>query len=201
MSRNIIAILRGVSPDEVEQIAEVILEKGINKIEVPLNSPTPFDSIEKLLTRFHGQGVFGAGTVLRLEDVERLASIGAHMVVSPNCDPQIIQKTKKNGMLSYPGVLTPSEGFAALNAGADGLKFFPGEMVGPIGLKAMRAVLPPETECLAVGGARPENFGEWVQAGASGFGIGSAIYKAGDTQEAVVKKAQNIVEAYDEAFS
>ena len=201
MNRNIIAILRGITPDEIENVANVILSSGIDKIEVPLNSPQAFDSIEILAKKFSGRGIFGAGTVLKEDEVQKLADIGAQMIVSPNCNPKIIEKTKALKMLSYPGVMTPTECFAALDAGADGLKFFPGDLVGPVGLKAMRAVLPKSTNCLAVGGASPENFTAWFQAGANGFGIGSAIYKAGDNVEDIAAKATEIVRAYDEALS
>ncbi|MBU2867230.1 2-dehydro-3-deoxy-6-phosphogalactonate aldolase [Pacificibacter marinus] len=197
MSRNIIAILRGVQPSEVHAIAKALIAQGIDKIEVPLNSPDPFTSIEVLVTEFQGQGTFGAGTVLTAEDVMRLADIGAQMIVSPNCNPEVIKATKAAGMLSFPGVMTPSECFAALDAGADALKFFPGELVGPVGLRAMRAVLPKDVDCFAVGGAKAENFGAWVQAGATGFGIGSALYRVGDTAADVAQKAADMVRAYD----
>lgn len=193
--------MRGIVPDEVENVAREILASGIDKIEVPLNSPQAFNSIEVLVQKFAGQGIFGAGTVLKISDVHKLSDIGAQMIVSPNCDAMIIKETKAMNMLSYPGVMTPTECFTALDAGADGLKFFPGELVGPIGLKAMRAVLPKETNCLAVGGARPDNFKEWIEAGANGFGIGSAIYKAGDNVQDIKAKAVEIVRAYDEAMT
>ena len=200
MSRNLIAILRGIKPDAVEDITDALLTTGIDRIEIPLNSPTPFDSIARIIEQFSGQGIFGAGTVLNLAEVERLAGLGANMVVSPNCDEAIIRATKTAGMLSYPGVMTPSECFTALNAGADGLKFFPGEVITPIGLKAMRAVLPTDTICLAVGGAHAGNFAEWRDAGADGFGIGSAIYQPDDDAESVATKARAIVAAYDEVM-
>ena len=204
MSRNLIAILRGVKPDAVEDITAALLAAGIDRIEIPLNSPTPFDSIARIIKRFSGrfsgQGIFGAGTVLNLAEVERLAGLGANMVVSPNCDEAIIRATKAAGMLSYPGVMTPSECFTALNAGADGLKFFPGEVITPTGLKAMRAVLPTDTLCLAVGGAHAGNFAAWRDAGADGFGIGSAIYQPDDDAESVAAKARAIVAAYDEVM-
>jgi 2-dehydro-3-deoxyphosphogalactonate aldolase len=198
--RNLIAILRGVKSDEVEAIVEVLLEAGIQKIEIPLNSPKPFDSIERMVQLFEGRGVFGAGTVLHVYEVNQLNGVGAQMVVSPNCDTEVIKATKKAGMLSYPGVMTPSECFTALEAGADALKFFPGELVTPTGLKAMRAVLPPDVECFAVGGAKPQNFNNWQEAGANGFGIGSAIYKAGDDAKTVSRKAQAIANAYDKVM-
>lgn len=197
MSRNIIAILRGVQPFEVHAIAQTLIAHGINKIEVPLNSPDPFTSIETLVNAFKGQGTFGAGTVLTAGDVSRLADIGAQMIVSPNCNPEVIKATKAAGMLSFPGVMTPTECFAALDAGADALKFFPGELVGPVGLRAMRAVLPKNIDCFAVGGAKSENFGAWVEAGATGFGIGSALYRVGDTAADVAQKAADMVRAYD----
>ena len=200
MSRNLIAILRGIKPDAVEDITAALLAAGIDRIEIPLNSPTPFDSIARIIKQFSGQGIFGAGTVLNLAEVERLAGLGANMVVSPNCDEAVIRATKTAGMLSYPGVMTPSECFTALNAGADGLKFFPGEVITPIGLKAMRAVLPTDTLCLAVGGAHAGNFAAWRDAGADGFGIGSAIYQPDDDAESVAAKARAIVSAYDEVM-
>jgi len=200
MSRNIIAILRGIKPEEVEEIVSALLEQGIDKIEVPLNSPSPFESIERIINRFSGQGIFGAGTVLKEAEVDHLAQLGANMVVSPNCDPHIIQATKAAGMQSYPGVMTPSECFSALNAGADGLKIFPGELVMPKGLKAIRAVLPREALCFAVGGATPDNFAQWREAGANGFGVGSAIYKPNDSVDVITTKAKAIVKAYDEVM-
>lgn len=199
--RNIIAILRGVQTHEVEAIVATLLEAGINKIEVPLNSPNPFDSIAAIVNKFKGQGIFGAGTVLEVAQVERLASIGAQLVVSPNCDAEVIAKTKELGMLSFPGVVTPTECFAALKAGADGLKFFPGEMVGPQGLKAMKAVLPKGTETVAVGGVNPDNMADWKTAGVDGFGLGSAVYMAGDSVAEVRAKADAIVAQYDEVMS
>jgi 2-dehydro-3-deoxyphosphogalactonate aldolase len=201
MSRNLIAILRGVTPCEVADIARTLLAVGIDKIEVPLNSPNPFESIATLIRDFKGQGIFGAGTVLTINDVVRLSEMGADMVISPNCNVDVISKAKLSNMLSFPGVMTPTECFAALDAGADGLKFFPGELVGPVGLRAMRAVLPKDIDCFAVGGAKPDNFSEWVDAGATGFGIGSAIYRAGDSAETVARKAHEIVRAYDTVLS
>ena len=200
MDRNIVAILRGVQPSEVVEIGGVLIESGISKIEVPLNSPRPFESIEALVKHFGTQAVIGAGTVLTVDDVARIASIGGKLIVSPDCNPEVIVATKAAGILSYPGVMTPTECFCALRNGADGLKFFPGNLIGPDGVKAIRAVLPVDTEILAVGGAGPENFADWKAAGASGFGIGSALYKAGDTAELVRQKAQNIVMQYDIVF-
>lgn len=200
MSREIIAILRGVKPDEVVGICETILEAGIDRIEVPLNSPQPFDSIGAIARAFGQQALIGAGTVLTPADVQRVKDVGGALVVSPDTNPDVIKKTKDLGMQSFPGVMTPTDCFTALRCGADGLKFFPGNLVGPAGLKAMSAVLPPDVPTYAVGGAGPENFAEWAAAGATGFGIGSAIYKAGFSVAEVRAKADAIVAAYDEAL-
>jgi len=197
MSRPIIAILRGVKPAEAVGIAGVILAAGIDKIEVPLNSPSPFDSINAIVKAYGDQALIGAGTVLTTAQVKQVRSAGGQLVVSPNCDPAVIAATIAEGMQSWPGVFTPSEALAALQAGATGLKLFPGDMAGPKGLQAMRAILPLGTQVYAVGGAAPDNFSKWIEAGADGFGIGSAIYKPGDTAETVAAKAQAIVAAFD----
>jgi len=197
MSRPIIAILRGVKPAEAVGIAGVILAAGIDKIEVPLNSPSPFDSINAIVKAYGDQALIGAGTVLTTAQVKQVRSAGGQLVVSPNCDPAVIAATIAEGMQSWPGVFTPSEALAALQAGATGLKLFPGDMAGPKGLQAMRAILPLGTQVYAVGGAAPDNFSKWIEAGADGFGIGSAIYKPGDTTETVAAKAQAIVAAFD----
>lgn len=197
MSRPIIAILRGVKPAEAVGIAGVILAAGIDKIEVPLNSPSPFDSINAIVKAYGDQALIGAGTVLTTAQVKQVRSAGGQLVVSPNCDPAVIGATIAEGMQSWPGVFTPSEALAALQAGATGLKLFPGDMAGPKGLQAMRAILPLGTQVYAVGGAAPDNFSKWIEAGADGFGIGSAIYKPGDTAETVAAKAQAIVAAFD----
>ncbi|WP_417524703.1 2-dehydro-3-deoxy-6-phosphogalactonate aldolase [Marinovum sp.] len=197
MSREIIAILRGVTPDEVLEIGETLLEAGIDRIEVPLNSPEPFKSIGILAEALKGRATVGAGTVLEPAQVDELKSVGGTLVVSPDCNPAVIDRTKALGMLSFPGVATPSECFTALRHGADGLKFFPGFLVGAKGLAAISAVLPKGTKTYAVGGAGPENFGDWFDAGVTGFGIGSALYKPGMTAAEVGEKARAIVAAYD----
>lgn len=195
--RNIVAILRGIQPDEAEAIAAALIAAGISKIEVPLNSPAPFDSIGRMAQRFGGDAIIGAGTVLTPEAVKLVAGAGGKLIVSPDANADVIRATKALGLLSYPGVMTPTECFAALRAGADGLKIFPGVLVGPEGLKSIRAVLPKGTEVLAVGGAGPENFAQWFAAGADGFGIGTALYRPGDSAESVSEKAKNIVACYD----
>lgn len=201
MSRQIIAILRGVQPDEVLAIGEVLLAAGIDKIEVPLNSPNPLESIKRLVIHFSSQALIGAGTVLTIDEVAAVAATGARFIVSPNCDKAVIKTTKKAGLLSYPGVMTPSECFLALKSGADALKLFPGEVITPAGLKAIRAVLPPTTLLFAVGDVKADNFNAWSQAGANGVGLASGIYQPGDTPAMVSHKAQLIVKKYDEVFA
>ena len=200
MNRNIIAILRGVRPCEVVEIAGTLLGCGITKIEVPLNSPDPFESIAAIVQEFDDQALIGAGTVLTVSDVQRTCDVGGKFVVSPNCDPEVIAATKTAGLLSYPGVMTPSECFLALQLGADGLKFFPSNLIGPAGMKAICAVLPKATEVLAVGGAGPENFAKWKEAGADGFGIGSSLYKPGYSMMKVQSPANHIVSVYDQVY-
>lgn len=200
MHRELIAILRGIKPSEVLKITEVLLETGITKIEIPLNSPEPYDSIELMVREFQSQAMFGAGTVLHLEEVDRVKSCGGELVVSPDCNAEVIQRTKTLGMISCPGVMTPTECFTALKSGADYLKFFPGSVLGADGLKAVRAVLPKTVSVLAVGGASIENFGQWADAGANGVGIGTALYKAGDSPDSVAQRATILVKAFDEAF-
>ncbi|UTW10710.1 2-dehydro-3-deoxy-6-phosphogalactonate aldolase [Marinobacterium rhizophilum] len=197
--RELIAILRGIQPHEAEAIAAVLIEAGITKIEVPLNSPQPLDSISCMVRAFEGQATFGAGTVLTVDDVEAVAQTGAGMIISPNCDLDVIRATKDRSMLSYPGVFTPSECFAALASGADGLKFFPASIIGPSGVAAMRAVLPAAVPVYAVGGASADNFAQWIAAGAQGFGIGSALYKPGRSVADVRVIAREMVAAYDKA--
>jgi 2-dehydro-3-deoxyphosphogalactonate aldolase len=199
MKRNLVAILRGIVPAEVEGHAETLIAAGVTTIEVPLNSPDPFESVARLVARFGAVAEIGAGTVLSVGDVARLADLGARIVVSPNADPLVIRATRAAGMDSYPGVLTPTECFAALAAGASALKFFPGTLLGPAGLAAIRAVLPKGTPLYAVGGASAANFAEWIAAGATGFGIGTAIYRPGQSVEATARAAAEIVAAYDAA--
>ena len=183
--RKLIAILRGVKPDEVTGIAEALIHAGITRIEVPLNSPEPLKSITAMACNLEGQGEFGAGTVLRRKDVMAVQQAGGTFVVSPNCDKRVIRATKAAGMGSYPGVFSPTECFTALKAGADALKVFPANLMGPEGVKAIRAVLPAETGVYAVGGAGPENFPDWIAAGIDGFGLGSALYKPGGRSNAI----------------
>lgn len=192
----LVAILRGVRPDEVEAVGDVLVEAGFELIEVPMNSPEPLHSVERLARRFAGRAVIGAGTVLRPADVERVAAAGGTMVISPNADPAVIAASAAAGLVSLPGIATPSEAFAALGAGATALKLFPAEGASPAVLKAMRAVLPKDIRMLPVGGIAPEGMGPWRAAGAAGFGLGSALYAAGMTADEVGRRAAAFVAAY-----
>ncbi|UWS00947.1 2-dehydro-3-deoxy-6-phosphogalactonate aldolase [Phaeobacter inhibens] len=200
MSRNIIAILRGLRPEEARAMTDALIAAGITKIEVPLNSPHPYDSIAAMLDQAKGRATVGAGTVLNTVAVAQLSAMGAQMVVSPDCNPDVIRAAKAAGMLSYPGVFTASECFSALRAGADGLKFFPAFKLGLDGFSALKAVLPADAETYAVGGVGPADFADWQRAGITGFGIGSSLYKPGRTIEDVARLAAETVAAYDEAF-
>lgn len=197
MTRNIIAILRGITPDEALEVAAVLIDAGVTKIEVPLNSPDPISSIARLQKQFGEEALIGAGTVISVSQVAQVAATGARLIVSPNNDPSVIRATKAADMQSFPGVMTPTEVFSALASGADGLKLFPGEVIGPAGLKAMRAVIPQEVPLFAVGGVSAQNMGDWIRSGAAGFGIGSAIYKPGDSTTVIARKAREIVDAWD----
>jgi 2-dehydro-3-deoxyphosphogalactonate aldolase len=200
VSRNIIGIFRGIKPDQCEAVVRGAIEAGITAIEVPLNSPQPFDSIARLVAKFGEKATIGAGTVLSDAVAREAASAGARIIVSPSYSESVVRETKKLGLESWPGVLTPSECFAALAVGADGLKLFPCSVLGPPGVQAMRAVLPPKVRLYAVGGAGPKNFKDWRAAGIDGFGIGSALYKPGDAAATVAKAARQIVQAYDAEY-
>ncbi|GGE15665.1 2-dehydro-3-deoxy-6-phosphogalactonate aldolase [Primorskyibacter flagellatus] len=198
MTRNIMAILRGVEPDHAVAIAAALIDAGITIIEVPLNSPEPLVSIRRMAATHGEQARIGAGTVLTPDQVSEVAAAGGTFVVSPNMEPEVIRATGRHGLTSYPGVMTPTECFSALAAGADALKLFPGEIIGPAGLKAMRAVLPGDVPVWAVGGVSDGTLSDWFAAGARGVGVGSALFKPGDTAETVAAKARLFVARYDE---
>ncbi|SFP15297.1 2-dehydro-3-deoxy-6-phosphogalactonate aldolase [Tranquillimonas alkanivorans] len=198
MSRPLIAILRGIDPSEAVEVAGALIDAGIDRIEVPLNSPDPIESVRLMAAAFGDAALIGAGTVLTTAQVYEVRAAGGKLVVSPNCDPRVIAATVAAGLQSFPGVLTPSECFAALKAGATGLKVFPAFQMGIEGLKALRAVLPVETQVYMVGGVGPRDFGAWLAAGASGFGLGTSLYRPGDVSADVGARARDTVAAYDE---
>lgn len=189
----LVAILRGVKPDEVEAIGDVLIAEGIAIIEVPLNSPDPIESIRRLAARCGDRALIGAGTVLDPADCARIAAAGGKLVVTPHADPDVVRAAKAAGMLAVPGFMTPAEAFALLRAGADALKLFPAEAASPAVVKALLAVLPKGTAILPVGGIEAGNMAPWRAAGAAGFGIGSAIYRPGDTAEVVARKARALL--------
>ncbi|QGG79932.1 2-dehydro-3-deoxy-6-phosphogalactonate aldolase [Litorivicinus lipolyticus] len=201
MTREIIAILRGIKTDEVVAIGQALVDAGIHTIEIPMNSPRALDSIEALVATLGSQASVGAGTVLSPQTVNEVAAVGGTLIVSPDTNPDVIAATKAAGMRSYPGVFTATECFMALRHGADGLKLFPGSRLKPEGLAALNAVLPAGTKTYAVGGAEPSSFADWFAVGVTGFGIGSGLYKAGFTTDEVRSRAAVIVAAYDRAQS
>jgi 2-dehydro-3-deoxyphosphogalactonate aldolase len=196
---SLVAILRGIRPDEVLEIGEVLVANGFLCLEVPLNSPSPLKSIELLAKRFGGQALVGAGTVLSEASARDVASAGGKVVVMPHSDPAVIRAAKSAGCLCLPGVATVTEAFAALAAGADGLKMFPAEQMPPEVLKAWRAVLPAACGLMPVGGITPARMADYVRAGASGFGIGSALYRPGKPAAEVARDAVAFVAAWSAA--
>lgn len=192
---NLVAILRGITPAEVEAVGETLIAAGWRIIEVPLNSPEPLKSIEKLVKRFGDQAIIGAGTVLTPSQVADVAATGSRVIISPNANPEVIRATRAADMVSLPGVATPTEAFAAIEAGATGVKAFPAEAIPPFVIKAWKAVLPKEIPVLAVGGVTPENMTAYSQAGAAGFGIGSSLYKPGMDLATIGERGRKFVEA------
>jgi 2-dehydro-3-deoxyphosphogalactonate aldolase len=190
----VVAILRGLEPAAAEQIGQTLVDAGFLMIEVPLNSPAPLDSIALLGTHFP-RALVGAGTVLTAKQVREVHAAGGQLVVAPNFNSEVVRAATELGMVCLPGVMTPTEAFAALDAGAHGLKLFPAEMIGPAGLKALCAVLPPEAAMLPVGGVTPDNMRAYREAGAAGFGIGSALYKPGMAAAQVRQEADRFIAA------
>jgi 2-dehydro-3-deoxyphosphogalactonate aldolase len=189
----LIAIIRGVTPDEVEAIGQAIFDAGIRIIEVPLNSPQALESIKRLSAKFGDLALVGGGTVLKPHQVSDVRASGGQIIVSPNCNRDVIAATRSEGLISCPGYFTPSEGFAALDAGAIALKLFPAEAATPSVLKAQRAVLPKDAPTIVVGGIQPDNMRPWLDAGAAGFGLGGGLYKPGQTAAETAEKARAYV--------
>jgi len=190
----LVAILRGLTPEEAPAIGQALVDSGFALIEVPLNSPRPLDSIAALAAQ-HPNHLIGAGTVLSAAQVREVQAAGGRIIISPHFDPAVVHEAMRLGLACVPGVATPSEAFAALNAGAHALKLFPAELITPPVLKAMRAVLPADVPLLPVGGITPDNMGSYLNAGANGFGLGSALYKPGQSAQEVSTAAQRFVKA------
>jgi 2-dehydro-3-deoxyphosphogalactonate aldolase len=193
----LVAILRGLKPEEAIAMGEAIVGNGIPVLEVPLNSPEPLESIRRLAAHFGEQALVGAGTVIDPADVGRIAAAGGRLIVTPHADPAVTRAAKEHGMLAVPGFFTPTEAFALLAAGADGLKLFPAEAASPAVLKAMLAVLPKGTPILPVGGIGATNMELWRAAGAAGFGIASALFKPGDSPAVVAERAKALRQAVE----
>lgn len=200
LARGLVAILRGLKPDEAVAIGSAVFEAGIEAIEVPLNSPDPFTSIERLAKELPMTALVGAGTVLSAEDVDRLNGAGGRLLVSPNIDAGVMARAAHHAMVTMPGVFTPSEAFQAIRLGASALKFFPASVLGPGGIAAMRAVLPADTLVGAVGGVSDKDFAGYRAVGVSVFGLGSSLYKPGITATDVAAKARTAVAAWDSVF-
>ncbi|CAN7475845.1 2-dehydro-3-deoxy-6-phosphogalactonate aldolase [Rhizobium sp. LjRoot254] len=200
MKYPLVAILRGLKPDETKATVEALLEAGLRAIEIPLNSPEPFKSIEIAAKMAPADALIGAGTVLTIEDVDRLEQAGGRLFVSPNVDVQVLSHAVSKGMVTLPGVFTPTEALAAARAGATGLKFFPASALGVSGINAIRAVLPADLMIAAVGGVSDENFADYAKGGIKAFGLGSSIYKPGMSADEVSKRAKATIAAYDQAF-
>lgn len=200
MKRPLVAILRGVKPAEAEAIVSVLIESGMTAIEIPLNSPDPFRSIEIAVKTAAAGVLIGAGTVLTTADVERLDGAGGRLLVTPNIDPDVIAEARKRGMVTMPGVFTPTEALRAVKAGVSSLKFFPASVLGASGIAAIRAVLPSDLMIAAVGGVSDKNFAEYTRAGIHAFGLGSSLYKPGMTAMEVAARARASIQAYDAAI-
>lgn len=195
----LIAILRGLTPEEAEAVGEAILGAGIEILEVPLNSPRPLDSIRLLARRLAGRAVVGAGTVYREQDVDAVAQAGGQIIVSPNANPAVIRRAKALGLVSAPGVMTPTEAATALEAGADVVKLFPGEVITPPAVRAIAAVMPPGTRLVIVGGVSPQTLPAYAATPVAGYGIGSALFRPGLSAAEVGERARSFVASWKEA--
>jgi len=191
----LVAILRGITPEESIPVAGRLVDAGFRLIEIPLNSPSPLHSIEKIKNEFHDDVLIGAGTVLTADQTRQVIDAGGQLIISPNFSSDVAEACRNQPVIYCPGIATPSEAFNALDAGATALKLFPAEIITPAAVKAMRAVLPAETTLLPVGGIGPDNMRDYLQAGATGFGIGSALYKQGINEDQVAANARNFINA------
>jgi len=200
MKRPLVAILRGIKPDEADAIVSALIEAGMTAIEIPLNSPEPFRSIEAAVKRAPADVLIGAGTVLTVAEVDRLHDVGGRLLVSPNVDVEVLARAGERAMVTMPGVFSPTEALLAARAGASSLKFFPASVLGAAGITATRAVLPPNLMIAAVGGVSDQNFADYVKAGISAFGLGSSLYKPGMTAADIAIRAKATIEAYDAAI-
>ncbi|PDT85564.1 2-dehydro-3-deoxy-6-phosphogalactonate aldolase [Sinorhizobium sp. BJ1] len=200
MKYPLIAILRGLKPEETESVVGALIETGFTAIEIPLNSPDPFRSIETAVKMAPAHCLIGAGTVLTTADVEQLDDVGGRLMVSPNVEPSVIRLAAAKGMVTMPGVFTPTEALAAVAAGASGLKFFPASVLGPSGIAAIRAVLPRDLEIAAVGGVSETNFADYAKIGVRSFGLGSSLYKPGMSAADVRQRAVATLAAYDAVY-
>jgi len=200
MKRPLVAILRGIKPDEADAIVSALIEAGMTAIEIPLNSPEPFRSIEAAVKRAPADVLIGAGTVLTVAEVDRLHDVGGRLLVSPYVDVEVLARAGERAMVTMPGVFSPTEALLAARAGASSLKFFPASVLGAAGITATRAVLPPNLMIAAVGGVSDQNFADYVKAGISAFGLGSSLYKPGMTAADIAIRAKATIEAYDAAI-
>ncbi|WP_407146362.1 2-dehydro-3-deoxy-6-phosphogalactonate aldolase [Bradyrhizobium sp. ORS 86] len=200
MKRPLVAILRGIKPDETDGIVSALIEAGMTAIEIPLNSPEPFRSIETAVKRAPAGVLIGAGTVLTAAEVDRLHDVGGRLLVSPNVDVEVLARAGKHAMVTMPGVFSPTEALLAARAGASSLKFFPASVLGAAGITAIRAVLPSNLVIAAVGGVSDQNFADYVKAGIRAFGLGSSLYKPGMTAADIAIRAKATIEAYDAAL-
>lgn len=199
MKRGLVAILRGITPAEAEAVADILVEVGFEALEIPLNSPEPCRSIEMVAKRLGDRALVGGGTMLTTEDVDRVRNAGGRLMVSPNMRAHVISHAAAHGMVTMPGVLSPTEAFDALDAGASGLKFFPASLLGPVGLSALMPVMPKGTVIGAVGGVGPENMADYMRVGITTFGLGTSVFRPGDSLDVVRDKALSLIKAYDRA--